>query len=1210
MSRVRAAASGTDELTARDAGDEPPPRARAPVGDRWAVVVGISEYADDRLTLRYAHRDAQALYDFLLTPAAGGGFSPANISLLLDKDATRDGLAKAFRSFLAQSKEDDLVLIYIACHGAPDAAAARQPLYVLTHETDLDDIAGTALPMHEIDWSLKNYVLANRVVILADTCHSEGMATGERGALGAAALNSYLDQLSATTPGVAYLASARENQRSYEDEKWGEGHGAFTWFLLEGMRGAADGWGGRPRDNIVTLDELADYVGDQVFKETARRQRPVLGPGRYDPDLPLAVTGGLDFAQHVQLARALLEVGWLLDDPAPFRCAAREASAASELAALSGEVVPATYALTGEALLAAGEAEEAVQLLGAAVERHAETLDPEAWLHLGLAQARLGNAGAAAEALTDFAERAPASPEAGWAADYAAWLEGSHDVVTRGGVTRALLIGVGEYALRELSLKGPPNDVALLADFLRDRLGVADEHLTVLVDSHATREAIVAALGSLARECDASDAVIVYFGGHARPSSAAGEAYLIPHDSDGAVTNGISAEDLHALVTSIPGRARLLVLDTHGNAALNVLFGRDPATAVLAASAPGEMAYESVVAGRTYGALTAALVEAWNDAPNPRQITYAELMAAITQRISQQFEQRPMLLADPQDIALEGRFPAADLWRLARVRSPAPMPRVTVEACTANGWPRGRRLVARDLANRGDIVAALETFRAVAGDEGDLRSWMELVQTAVAAGRLDEALDALASIDGLHDADRWHAPTEPAVRAVRAVRGARGRALLVAVGSYAHDGVPCVEGAGADLDAIREFLLRRGFSSDDITELRDEQASGAAILEHLDSLTSHAEHELGVFYFAGNGSRSAIGLPTIVPYDSRTDTVGDLTLDELASVGARAPNLVTIIDASCGYVGGDAGCRAAPAAPVAAAARDIFVGDGEAVMPTPIGAVTVLCEVPSGPGMPMSGSRERPVNGGVVRGILTQSLVDLPAVDRPGLAYASWARAAGDTTDQVVWALGPAAAEPVLKHRTLLDALLRELAAIGNAPAAAAADLALQQTARSEERNEHAPVTHLERGLALAATDRLPESARALRVARNLLDDPTIYEEQRRRDPHVDVWHREARFHLGRLLYEHHEAGADELNEAVASLRQARDQAPDDLRITLHLGLAIRALIERQSLVEATELLRAYLAAGAPFGRADEVRTFLERGAQGFGLPDTSQPET
>jgi hypothetical protein len=99
------------------------------------------------------------------------------------------------------------------------------------------------------------------------------------------------------------------------------------------------------------------------------------------------------------------------------------------------------------------------------------------------------------------------------------------------------------------------------------------------------------------------------------------------------------------------------------------------------------------------------------------------------------------------------------------------------------------------------------------------------------------------------------------------------------------------------------------------------------------------------------------------------------------------------------------------------------------------------------------------------------------------------------------------------------------------------------------------------------------------------------------RSPQVAVWHREARFHLGRLLYEHGE-GADELNDAVAALRQAHDQAPDDLRITIHLGLAIRALVERQSLVEAADLLSSYLAGGAPLGREGEIRALLDQHAR------------
>ena len=184
----------------RDAGDNAPSlRPRYPVGNRWAVIVGVSDYNDKRLTLKYANRDAQAIYDFLLTPA-GGAFSAERMHLLLDEQATTRNVTKAMSSFLATSAQDDLVLVYLACHGAPDEAGMGRPLYVLTHDTNLDDIAGTAWPMDSLTWCLHNYVRAERVVIIADTCHSAGMQAGARGEdLSAAVLNRYLDGLSTST---------------------------------------------------------------------------------------------------------------------------------------------------------------------------------------------------------------------------------------------------------------------------------------------------------------------------------------------------------------------------------------------------------------------------------------------------------------------------------------------------------------------------------------------------------------------------------------------------------------------------------------------------------------------------------------------------------------------------------------------------------------------------------------------------------------------------------------------------------------------------------------------------------------------------------------------------------------------------------------------------------------------------------------------------
>jgi uncharacterized caspase-like protein len=79
------------------------------------------------------------------------------------------------------------------------------------------------------------------------------------------------------------LTAADTNEFSLEDERWG-GHGVFTHFLLDGLRGAGD----LDANGIVTVTELFDHVSNQVRGATSGRQNPQLsGLG----DIPLAVVG-------------------------------------------------------------------------------------------------------------------------------------------------------------------------------------------------------------------------------------------------------------------------------------------------------------------------------------------------------------------------------------------------------------------------------------------------------------------------------------------------------------------------------------------------------------------------------------------------------------------------------------------------------------------------------------------------------------------------------------------------------------------------------------------------------------------------------------------------------------------------------------------------------------------------------------------------------
>ena len=254
--------------------------------DRWAIIVGISRYRYHGWNLRYADRDAEELQNLLLTPS-GGNFKKEFICKLTNEEATTGNITRALRAFLKKPAREDLVVIYFACHGAPDFDRPGN-VYLLTHDTAPGDIAGTALPMREIDLSLKENLLAEKVIVLADTCHSAAIAggIGRRSAVDDSTfVNCYLQAVSKARGGIALLTSAEANEVSFEDAKWGGGHGVFTYYLLEGMRGAAD----RDKNGIVTVGELFEYVRDNVKRATDHRQHPLIGANSYDRSMPVSI---------------------------------------------------------------------------------------------------------------------------------------------------------------------------------------------------------------------------------------------------------------------------------------------------------------------------------------------------------------------------------------------------------------------------------------------------------------------------------------------------------------------------------------------------------------------------------------------------------------------------------------------------------------------------------------------------------------------------------------------------------------------------------------------------------------------------------------------------------------------------------------------------------------------------------------------------------
>ncbi len=255
------------------------------------MVIGVAKYkaAGAQLeALRYADRDARAIRDYLLS-TAGGSFAKEHVLLLANEAATTTGVRKALFSFLKSAIREDLVIVYFSGHGAADPDRPNN-LYLLTYDTDPNDISGTAFPMDDVKKALANTIEAQRVVVLADACHSGGVANAA-GAKGVRvgeqneAMNKYWAELSKTAPGRIIFTSSDRGEISQESEKWGGGHGIFTWALLEGLRGAADS----DKNGVVTVGEAIRYTDEQVRRETKSAQHPSVAGEQYDPNLPMGV---------------------------------------------------------------------------------------------------------------------------------------------------------------------------------------------------------------------------------------------------------------------------------------------------------------------------------------------------------------------------------------------------------------------------------------------------------------------------------------------------------------------------------------------------------------------------------------------------------------------------------------------------------------------------------------------------------------------------------------------------------------------------------------------------------------------------------------------------------------------------------------------------------------------------------------------------------
>lgn len=274
----------------------PPPKR----SDLYVLAIGVSTYQDNRLTpLRYADDDARAL----ATWAQGQEhriYEAVHAKVLIDQEATRAAIIREVVAFFKAAAPEDQVILFLAGHGVVEKDTRRY--HFLPADTAFDNVAGTGLEQKDILEKLELEGRArNRVVVLVDTCHAGALseaagADGKRGGMyegGDVQALSDLDVASKGSVWAVFSAGTMQDKaeegpqyRLGTESSNAEGHGLFTWALLEAMGStAAD----TDHNGTVTLTEFQRFVTTIVKEKSSGRQYPVMSGKVMDVALSWAV---------------------------------------------------------------------------------------------------------------------------------------------------------------------------------------------------------------------------------------------------------------------------------------------------------------------------------------------------------------------------------------------------------------------------------------------------------------------------------------------------------------------------------------------------------------------------------------------------------------------------------------------------------------------------------------------------------------------------------------------------------------------------------------------------------------------------------------------------------------------------------------------------------------------------------------------------------
>jgi tetratricopeptide (TPR) repeat protein len=243
----------------------------------YALVVGVSEYKDENISsLNFAHLDAEVFANFCLSPV-GLNIPAAQVKVYTNDKASHWNIMNGLNWLKSEAKKDDIVYIYFTGHGSIESTKLRD-VFLLPYDTKPSHLIIYAIPLIVLNQLVETLSVDKeaKVFVITDACHSGQLSDSLFNVNNH--ITSELSRL--RNKNEVRITSCKENELSYEDTAWGNGRGAFSYYLAQGMSGAADGAGLEKKDGNISVAEIRSYlsenVPDQVAKVKSANQNPMV----------------------------------------------------------------------------------------------------------------------------------------------------------------------------------------------------------------------------------------------------------------------------------------------------------------------------------------------------------------------------------------------------------------------------------------------------------------------------------------------------------------------------------------------------------------------------------------------------------------------------------------------------------------------------------------------------------------------------------------------------------------------------------------------------------------------------------------------------------------------------------------------------------------------------------------------------------------------